>query len=584
MDKNKDKGEGIALPADLSSLSDGQLADLLTQVDGEFDTVAGAKDGDPDARLARASDLADMHDTIVGVRTEREKVAAERDAQFDKLRERVSPPAEAAAETVVETGIEAVTPVPVATASVTTALPTQAPVNSAVDTLLAGGQMPQAARKLNPTIADMRNAQQLGPKGQLPANAPRRREAVLLASAEIPNVAQGSALANMDALVAAMTARARTLPVLSRGLDTTVYPVAALQLEHRFMLDYMATPEEINEVLTAATDPEALVAAGGWCSPSEISYDFYNVVCEDGILDLPTVGVNRGGMRWPTSPSYGDIVNNFWSWNETQDIAAITGTGQSGTKACFRVPCPSFNEQRLHCDGFCLTVGNLMEDAFPELIANHTRLTMAGHAHRLNTLRIAELASAANSTPITGYGAAGAGLVAPVLGSLELCAIDYREKYRMCQDAVLEVVLPRWLRGAMRSDLRKRTGMDLDALVVTDAQLMNMFDLLNIRVQWVTDWQVGTAGLPGGSTPVTTWPTTVQFLMFAAGTFVLGRGLQLNLGIIRDSVLNATNDHTGEWMEECWLIGKIGHESRLGTIAICADGTTGAADLTACAA
>jgi hypothetical protein len=112
---------------------------------------------------------------------------------------------------------------------------------------------------------------------------------------------------------------------------------------------------------------------------------------------------------------------------------------------------------------------------------------------------------------------------------------------------------------------------------------MSWFDLINVRVQWVGDWQVRGAGQPGNATPITAWPTTVQFLMFAAGTFVLGRGLQLNLGIIRDSVLNATNDHTAEWMEECWLVAKIGHESRLGTIAICPDGTTGAADLTACA-
>jgi hypothetical protein len=343
-----------------------------------------------------------------------------------------------------------------------------------------------------------------------------------------------------------------------------------------------STPDEMNEILTAATDVDALVAAGGWCAPSEISYDFYNIVCEDGILDLPTVGVNRGGIRFPTSASYGDIVNNFWAWNETQDIAAATGTGQSGTKTCFRVPCPGFNEVRLHCDGLCVTVGNLMEDAFPELIANHMRLTNAGFAHRLNQLRINTLIDPTYSTAVTGYGTAGAGLVAPVLGSLELTAIDYREKYRMCNDAVLEVVLPRWLRGAMRSDLRKRMGVGMEFQTVTDAQLMNMFDLLNIRVQWVTDWQVGTAGLPGGSTPLTLWPTTVQFLMFAAGTFVLGRGLQLNLGVIRDSVLNQTNDHTGAWQEECWLIAKVGHESRLGTIAICTDGTTGAADLTAC--
>lgn len=565
------KNEGVQLPADLTSLSDEQLAKLQADAEAEFDAQIDSADGDPDVRLARATELADIIDAVRADGTRRVEVAAEREAAAQSLRERVRPAAAEEVETEAVEG-EVVAEAPVAVAASATVVKDR---TSAAEALLAGGPMPQATRKLNPTLADI--------KRNAPATkGPKRRESVLVASAEIPNIAQGSILQDMDALVSAMHLRARSLPATKMGIDAPQYPVATLQLDHRFSLDPGATPEEINEVLTAATDVDALVAAGGWCSPSEISYDFYNIVCEDGMLDLPTVGINRGGMRWPTSPSYGDIVNNYWSWNETQDIAALTGTAQSGTKVCYRVPCPAFNEARLHCDGLCLTVGNLMEDAFPELIANHTRLLFAGQAHRLNTLRINELLTAANSTSITGYGAVGAGLVAPVLGSLELTAIDMREKYRMCEDSVLEVVLPRWLRGAMRSDLRKRTGQDLDALAVTDAMLMNMFDLLNIRVQWVTDWQVGTAGFPGGSTPVVLWPTTVQFLMFPAGTFVLGRGLQLNLGVIRDSVMNATNDHTAQWMEECWLIAKIGHESRLGTISICPDGTTGAADLTAC--
>jgi hypothetical protein len=120
-------------------------------------------------------------------------------------------------------------------------------------------------------------------------------------------------------------------------------------------------------------------------------------------------------------------------------------------------------------------------------------------------------------------------------------------------------------------------------LEVADSRIMNFFDLINVRVQWVTDWQSRATGFPGDPAAFATdWNTSVQFIMYAAGTFVWGRGLQLNLGVVRDSVLNETNDHTGEWMEECWLMAMIGHESRLGTIAICTDGTTGAADLTAC--
>lgn len=568
------KDKEFQLPADLTALSDADLAQLETDANSEFDSAYDSGD------LARVTSLGDSISALQGEKTRRVTAAAELQVELQKQRDRIRPPQpEVSPESVAAAPAPAaVEPLPAAqqpAAVVTTQLATTAPVNSAVETLLAGGAMPQAKRKLNPTLAEIR-AQAPDPK--LP-----RRESVLVASANIPGVTHASQLPDMDALVAAMIAKARTLSVTKAGYDAPWYPVASMQLDHKYSLDLGASPEQINEVLTAAANPEALTAAGGWCSPSEISYDFYNIVCEDGMLDLPSVGINRGGMRWPTSASFADIIsgNNYWSWTETQDVAALTGTAQSGTKTCVRVPCPAFNEQRLHCDGFCLTVGNLMEDAYPELIANHTRLLFAGYAHRMNLLRINQLLDPLNSVAITGYGAAGSGLVAPVLGALELSAIDYRERFAMCEDAVLEVVLPRWLRGGMRSDLRKRGGVDL--LEVTDARLMNMFDLLNIRVQWVTDWQSRTTGFPGfASSFITSWPTAVQFLMFAAGTFVWGRGLQLNLGVIRDSVLNATNDHTAEWLEECWLISKIGHESRLGTIAICADGTTGAMDLTAC--
>lgn len=429
----------------------------------------------------------------------------------------------------------------------------------------------------NPSLAD---AQRQAPASE----APPRAESVLIASADIPGFVAGSQLGGMENLVEAMTARARHMPITQKGDDAPRIPIASLMREHKYTLGLDSSLADFNEVMTAAANPDIMVAAGGWCSPSEISYDFFNIVCEDGALDLPTVGINRGGIRWPTSPSFADVVlgGALWTWTEAQDIAAVTGTAQSGTKTCGRVPCPGFNEERLHCDGICLTVGNLTQDAYPELIANHTRLVMASHFHKINRARIDEVRALSAAFTVTN-GTLGEGAVAPVLGSMELQAIDYRDRYSMCQDAVLEVIAPRWLRGVLRSDLRKRMGSGTDMLSVTDAYLMSLFDAINVRIQWVNDYQVRTAGFPGvPDTLPTAWPTTVEFMMYAPGTVVLGQGMRLDLGIIRDSILNETNDHTAEWMEECWLIFNPGHEVRRITVNICPDGTTGAADLILC--
>jgi hypothetical protein len=546
----------LSLPEDITTLSVAQLDQFVAAAKARISELYASETVELAVQVVEANEMESLADGINRVKLEKVRRTEEAASVADKRAK-----GKAALEAADESEDTAEEPV------------------EAAATPAKGGATTQPrpmGKFKNPSLAD---AQRNAP----PADAPRP-ESVLIASSDIPGFQSGTKLEGMDGLVAAMTARAKHLPVTDKGNSAPRIPIASLMREHKYTLGLDSSLAEFNAVMTAAANPDILIAAGGWCSPSEISYDFFNIVCEDGALDLPTVGINRGGIRWPTSPSFADVVlgGALWTWTETQDIAAVTGTAQSGTKTCGRVPCPGFNEARLHCDGICLTVGNLTEDAYPELIANHTRLVMASHFHKINRARINEVRALSASFTVTN-GSAGSGAVAPVLGAMELQAIDYRDRYSMCQDAVLEVIAPRWLRGVLRSDLRKRMGGGTDMLSASDAYLMSLFDAINVRIQWVNDYQVRTAGFPGvpGTLP-TAWPTTVEFMMFAPGTVVLGQGMRLDLGIIRDSVLNATNDHTAEWMEECWLIFNPGHEVRRLTVNICPDGTTGAADLVAC--
>jgi hypothetical protein len=549
----------LSLPEDITTLSAEQLDQFVTAARARISELYASDTVELAVQVVEAGEMEQLADGIGRVKLEKVRRTAEAAtvvSQRAKAKAALDEP-EAEPEAEVEAAAEET-------------------VEAAKKSGGATSQPRPAGKFKNPSLGD---AQRNAPAADAP-----RPESVLIASSDIPGFQSGTKLEGMEGLVAAMTARAKHLPITDRGVDAPRIPIASLMREHKYTLGPDSSLAEFNDVMTAAANPDILIAAGGWCSPSEISYDFFNIVCEDGALDLPTVGINRGGIRWPTSPSFADVVlgGALWTWTEAQDIAAVTGTAQSGTKTCGRVPCPGFNEARLHCDGICLTVGNLTEDAYPELIANHTRLVMASHFHKINRARINEVRALSTSFAVTN-GTAGSGTVAPVLGAMELQAIDYRSRYSMCQDAVLEVVAPRWLRGVMRSDLRKRMGGGTDMLAATDAYLMSLFDGINVRIQWVGDYQERTVGFPGvpGTLP-TAWPTTVEFMMWAPGTVVLGQGMRLDLGIIRDSVLNQTNDYTAEWMEECWLIFNPGHEVRRLTVNICPDGTTGAADLTAC--
>jgi hypothetical protein len=571
------------LPEDLSVLSDEELSALETAAIEAFDEIAGQEEVTPES-LATADALANDIDSIRAERDRRTEMALENSARREALQGRVHGTPETPAETessetfaAEETtdmadGTESTQDIPEKEAAVT-ASTTPEHYTPATTT----PREAVAKRKLNISLGGI---QARAPEVTTPRN---QGESVLVATADIPGLAQGARLTDMAGLVNAMQSRVKTVGVTARGDDAPRYSVATLNRQYKHVVDRDADPRQISDVLTAAANPDALVAAGGWCAPSEISYDLFNIVCEDGMIDLPTVGINRGGIRFPVSPDFSSLSGNaaLWSWNETQDIAAVTGTAQSGTKTCGRVPCPTFSEVRLECDGVCLTVGNLMDDAYPELIENHTRLLFAFNAHKMNLKKINKLVAASVAVSgFTGLGATGDSVVNNVLGALAIQATDYRAKFAMCQDAVLEVVLPYWVLEMMRSDLRRRNGIEL--ISVADSYLMDLFDALNIRIQFVGDWQLRTTGFPGAAAGLLTWPTQVQALMYAPGTFVLGNGLQLNLGVIRDSVLNETNDYTAAWMEECWLIAKLGHESRLITINVCANGRTGANDLTAC--
>jgi hypothetical protein len=570
------------LPDDLSALSDDELNALEAAAIEAFDDIADSGDVTPES-LATADALANDIDAVRAEKARREEMALEHAARREALQARVHGTPE---EVTSEEGSDAETFAVEETTEVPENPNTQDIPEKDDAVVAAAPHYTPATTRPRETIAKRKhNISLAGIQSRAPeVNGPRSTaESVLVATADIPGMAQGARLSGMSDLVTAMQSRVKTVGITSRGEDAPRYSVATLNRKFKHTVERDADPRQISDVLTAASNPEALVAAGGWCAPSEISYDLFNIVCEDGMLDLPTVGINRGGIRFPVSPDFSSLSGNsaLWSWNETQDIAAVTGTAQSGTKTCGRVPCPTFSEVRLECNGVCLTVGNLMDDAYPELIENHTRLLFAYNAHQMNLRRINKLVAASVAVSgFTGLGAVGDSTVNNVLGALALQAIDYRAKFAMCQDAVLETVLPYWVLEMMRADLRRRNGIEL--ISVADSYLMDLFDALNIRIQFVGDWQLRTAGYPGASGGILAWPTQVQALMYAPGTFVLGEGLQLNLGVIRDSVLNATNDYTAAWMEECWLIAKLGHESRLITINVCSNGRTGANDLTAC--
>lgn len=565
--------ELFKLPENLTLPSDENLAELETQAVAEFDRVDAIEDVSPELveyQLKLSGDI-DKIRREISVRVERNRSDAEA-TRADLIKQR-----EAANSKVHGTSAEPGpdgAPVSAATAVDADAIAAAA-VRGTVAAMSAmlgerrfGSDVAKVTERATASLSEVRQHQprQATTRPNLPA---------VTAGVDIPGIPRGGELNTIDSLVDAFYRRAKGMPITSGNPNEQL--VASIRNEFEHTVDDRTSPSQVEELLHYLTSDDkknALVAGGGWCAPSEVRYDFFNVAESDGLIDLPTVGITRGGIRFPTSPSIADafigtgvtglggFAQTFgvdtvpWLWTEASDIATVTG---SPNKPCLRVPCPSFSEVRLECYGICVTAGNLTDNAYPEATQNFLRLVLAAHEHASNARYIAQMV-AQSSAPIA-IGAANNAAYNTFLDGVALGATDYRAKYAMGINSVLEVVLPYWSKEVIRADLAWRQGVDL--LSVPDSSIQSFFADRNVRAQFVNDWQVrGASQFGNATTAMTAWPTTANFMIYAAGTFVKGNGLTLDLGVVRDSTLNAENDHTAAWSEECHLIARVGHESR----------------------
>jgi hypothetical protein len=345
-------------------------------------------------------------------------------------------------------------------------------------------------------------------------------------------------------------------------------------------------PIHVEEVLARAVDetrlPQgSLVASGGWCAPSEVLYDLIGEVeSRDGLLSLPEIGVARGGVSFTRGPDFADLFANIlgFSYTEANDIAgdyAVNGsgigTGADGNKPCYKIQCPPFVEYRLGIEGLCLTAGLLQQRGYPEVIARTIRGALVAHDHRVNGRMIASMV--AGSTAIS-MAANQVGTIAPILTAVELQVEHYRAVRRMARGTTLEAVFPYWVRGAIRSDLSRRLGIDPSSGIdVTNAMIDQWFRDRGVNPQFVYNWQDIAAT---ASTAFTAWPTSVQFLLYSAGTWLRGTSDIITIDTLYDSVLLGQNDYTALFTEEGVFTARRGQDSRVITVPITADGATAA--------
>lgn len=376
----------------------------------------------------------------------------------------------------------------------------------------------------------------LGEAGHVPAT--------ITAGADITGFRMGQELDGLGQVAEAFMARRLHLRGGSSEADGDQVIVASIRgnYDTEHTLDAADIGSNLNKIQSSQ---DAVVASGGLCAPLEPYYGI-QVISQAArpVRDaLPQFTADRGGVRFLPPPQLTDLANAIGATTAAQDAGTYgTGEGQTPFKPCLHVTCPSEQTVTVTAVHRCLTFGNFAARTYPEQVEAWLALSIAQHARRAEGLLLDAIAAA--STAVTAsqvYGAATA-----LLTQVDRAVAGYRSRQRMGDATPLRIMLPVWVRDLLRTDLALSfQGNDLDPINVSDAQITEWFTRRSVNVTWYLDTPTGSGQVfaAQGAGALLAFPTSVVWFLFVDGSFVFLDGGTLDLGLVRDSTLNSTNDY-----------------------------------------
>lgn len=580
---------------DLTTLSATELHDLRVKIGEAFAEVDVPDDQLTEDSLAQMGRITEALDRVAAEQDGR-AATAERVTRAGDMRRRATtipePPAPPAVEQPADSGEPVAEPDPaVREPELVTA--------AATPPATTRPSLAQLAHRANPT--------------PLATTRPRaiRADTSLVAAANMPGLSFGQPT-DFKALSRATLDKLRLL-----AAATTEEKVITASLAWEYPADRRLTgdPERNSEIMDGALSYraitesveeqgglEAVVAAGGVCGPLPVDYSVDVEVSEARPLRdaLPSFQATRGGLRYIPRPTLAGVGTSATAvWTAANDVTPSSPS----TKPVQEFDCPTPVEVLVDAISTRFQFSNFNARYSPEFIAANTMLAMAGAA------RIAEinlLTNMAAGSIKTGASAVLSSFTRDFFALAELLAAGYRYRHRLPNGEngqpvfPLQVVLPSWVKGAFRTDFLRETAHDRsnassDQLAIADSYIAGLFaarglvpiytmDALPKSVAATTlsaasafDYPDQTFIAPattaamsaapadasaGSASAGTWWPTRLAFFMFAAGTWVFLDGGRIDLGVIRDSTLNATNKYQS-FVEPFEAVAKRGAESLL---------------------
>jgi hypothetical protein len=562
----------IVVPEDLSDLSDDELTELGLQIQERVESLA-EEARDSESALAEVENLIEGFDRVNDELTNREVVRAEREERISAALERFGPAEEMQDETdedededeVEEAAEEEEEGEEVATEEFS------------IEDQSDEEPEPQVARK--PTVAALR--------ARRPAAAAPPAETAPAEGAPLSLRIVASGLADGQEIDPQTLARVVTSKrhAMSNAPSGTFEKITIASSVGDFEDVLGGGPEENFAILQAIRDRQnkardernALVASGGNCAPLAPDYSFFRLAEELNPVEecLPVAQAPRGGIRFITPPAFTDAAPGVRVTTEAQDAAGyVSQGGPTPDKPCVAVTCPPVEECRVDAVSRCVRFGNLNYRVFPEQVEAFMKdlaviFTMTKEVFYLDAIH-------ANSTAVTSTPAYGA--VRGMIQDLAVAAANYRRRHHMDPGATLDLLLPSWVAELVYVDMVNDHALGMSKVCgdrTPADEVACALARLGLNVCWYYDSATGAGQAFNGAQaagPLNDFPTVVQSYLYAPGTFVRLDAGTLDVGLIRDSALNGTNDlelFAEQWIQVCM----VGLESIRIAHTLCPDGT-----------
>jgi hypothetical protein len=320
---------------------------------------------------------------------------------------------------------------------------------------------------------------------------------------------------------------------------------------------------------------EALVAAGGICAPPTPFYDPPGFASRARpVRDaLPTLNAPRGGVSIPAVNLIDRADTGVTVIEEDEDAQG----GTFAVKACRRVECVEWTDTFVGIISHCLEVGNLNAITWPEGVALENDNLMAGWAATADT-RLLNRLKALSINVETGTQAYNA--IAEMVYALLRAKASIRSVLR-ADDASLRytAVIPEYVKELIASDFIAQQ-VDTNRFV-TPAAVEGYLADYGVDIYWYKDTPTtGTSQIfsaevdSAAADSLDKFPAELQYGLWINGEFARLDTGDLELGVVRDSDLNSSNDYQlfGESFENVVRIGPA-QGARWITQPLCPTGT-----------